>query len=251
MRSARARGFPRRGGWREPRRRRRPRRARRRARRAHRRRVGDARQQRGRHDPAARRDRRPSCASARRARRCTPTRCRRVPWLDVAEADARAPISSRSRPTSSAGRRAPVRSSCAARSRSSRCSRAGARSAGCARAPSTSPGRSRWRPRLDGDRHATRAVDVARIAGLRDRLLDGPARDRRRRCSRTATGAQGRGQLPRRVAGRRGGSAARRRSTAPACTPPPDRRARRARPSRRTCSRPWGCRAMRRSPRSA
>ena len=40
-------------------------------------RVGDARQQRGRHDPAARRGRRGRPRRARRAPCCTPTRCRR------------------------------------------------------------------------------------------------------------------------------------------------------------------------------
>ena len=72
-----ARGVPGRAG------RRRPRRAsststrcRRRARRPHRGRVGDARQQRGRHHPAARRRSPAWCASARRGPCCTPTRCR-------------------------------------------------------------------------------------------------------------------------------------------------------------------------------
>ena len=65
---------------------RRPRRPARRGRRPHRARLGDAREQRGRHRPAPRRDRRAGARARRRGRCSTPTRSRRVPWLDVASA---------------------------------------------------------------------------------------------------------------------------------------------------------------------
>ena len=89
---------------------------------------------------------------------------------------------------------------------------------------------------------APRAPTSRASRRLRDRLARRPRRGRRRRVRQRRPGAQGRGQLPRR------GSAASRprrcswRSTAPACARRRDRRARRARPSRRTCSRRWGSR---------
>ena len=86
-RPPRARGLPSRPRRRRRRRRdRRPRRARRRARRPHGGRLGDAREQRGRHHPAARRGRRRSCASARRTPCCTPMPCRPCRGSPVARA---------------------------------------------------------------------------------------------------------------------------------------------------------------------
>ena len=66
------------------RRRRRPRRARRRARRAHRGRVGDARQQRDRHRPAARRGRRARPRAARRSAVLHTDAVQAPQWLDLA-----------------------------------------------------------------------------------------------------------------------------------------------------------------------
>ena len=78
----------------------------------------------------------------------------------------------RSRPTSSAAPRAPARSSCAAASRSSRCSKAAVRSGGCAPARPTSPARSRW-PLRCGSRARSAPPTSPGSPRLRDRLLDG------------------------------------------------------------------------------
>ncbi len=55
-----------------------------------------------------------------------------------------------------------------------------------------------------------RARDVERVAAMRDRLLAGLDADRRRPVRQRRSGAQGRGQLPRRGSGSRGRGAARR-----------------------------------------
>ncbi len=127
------------------------------------RRVGHARQQRGRHDPAARRGRRARVRARAPEALLHTDAVQAVPWLDVAT------LAADGRPrrdlgaTSSAARRASACSWCATASRSSRRSRAAARSAGCA--PGTVERRRRGR---DGRRAAghrdERAADVARIA---------------------------------------------------------------------------------------
>ena len=179
------------------------------ARRAHRGRVGDARQQRDRHRPAARRGRR----ARARARAAGGAAHRRGAGAAVARRRAAprpTPISSRSRATSSAARRASARSSCATASSSCRWSRAAVTSGACAPARRTSPASSRSPPRCASPHANASRGDRARIAALRDRLeqgllADDPGSRRQRR-----PGVAGRRDPARRVPRRRGRDAARR-----------------------------------------
>ena len=137
-------------------------------------RVGDARQQRGRHDPADRGDR-PARASAARTCCSTSMRSRRHrTWTSTSPRSAR--TSSRSVPTSSRARRGSGRSGCARGPTSSRSSTVAARSAIAGRARRTSPRRSGWRshttsPARSGPRPRSGSASSANAS--------------RRRCSRS------------------------------------------------------------------
>ena len=162
------------------------------------RRVGDAGQQRGRHDPAARRGRRASSASGA-PRRGAAHRCRAGGRAgSTSPRRGRAPTWCRSAPTSSAGPRASARSSCATRRRRSTPlhASAAARSASAAAAPRTSPASSAMAAALRAHRRPSGTATVDRVGALRDRLVDGLL-DRRARRGRE-TGARRR---PHKVAG--------------------------------------------------
>ena len=104
--------------------------------------LDHARQQRGRHDPADRRDRRAGARPQGRPapRRCRPGRAVRRPR----RARRSARISSRSARTSSRARRASARCTSATGPTSSRSSRAAPRSVIAGPGPRTSPARSAW-----------------------------------------------------------------------------------------------------------
>ena len=107
--------------------------------------LDHARQQRGRHDPADRRDRRAGpVAQGRRASTSTPSRRRRT---STSTSRRSARTSSRSAPTSSRARRASARSTSATGRTSWRSSRAGPRSATAGLGRRTWPAPSAWRPR--------------------------------------------------------------------------------------------------------
>ena len=212
------------------------------------RRVGDARQQRGRHRPAARRDRRRWCASGRRGRVAAH---RRGAGGAVARRRPRprpAPTSWRSRRTSSAGRRASARSSCATASALEPLIEGGGQERGLRSGTSNVAGAVGDGGRAAGHATTRATPTVARIARAARPARRRPAR-RGPRLVRERRPPAGRSPGNAHVGfrGRRGRDAAGRCSTTPACARPRARRARRARPSRRTCSRRWASPATTRS----
>ena len=205
--------------------------------RAHRAGLGDGGQQRDRRAPADRRDRRASAASA--ACRSTATPPRRSA-RSRSTSSATGSICSRSARTSATARRASARSTCARggrASRSRRCSTAAATSAACAR------GRCRCRSCVGFARAvelcvAERETEAARLAALRDRLFDAPARALPGGVGATAPAQHGCPATERRLRGRRAPTRCWRRcatSRSRAARPAPRRAA-----SRATCSRALG-----------
>ena len=104
----------------------------------------------------------------------------------------------------------------------------------------TSPARWRWRPRC-GPRAQRATPTSPRIAGLRDRLVDGLLATIPDAFENGDRGAEGRRQRPCRVPRASRPRRCSSRSTTRGSTRRPGRRARRAPPSRRTCSPRWGC----------
>jgi cysteine desulfurase len=98
---------------------------------------------------------------------------------------------------------------------------------------------------------AERDADVVRIAALRDRLLDGLLATVPDAFENGARAAKVAGNAHVGFRGVRGRDAPRRARPGPTCARPRGRRARRAPPSRRTCSTPWASLAAMRSRRSA
>ena len=148
-------------------------------------RLGHARQQRGRHDPADRRDRRPGPRpQGRRSSTSTRSRPRRT-WISTSTRWA--PTWCRSARTSSRARRASGRCTSGTGRTSSPSSRAVPRSGTDGPAPRTSPAPSASRPRMSC-RVRERPATVARLRRQRDRLATALRGDPRRRADRPPEG---------------------------------------------------------------